>query len=58
LIVEKWVPGAAPFQTIWEYFDLGHLVLDKRVPQGPMEYTEIAGRRLLTNLDEKIKIFG
>lgn len=47
LIVEKWVPGAKPFQTIWEYFDQGHLVLDNRVPQGPVEFVERAGRRVL-----------
>jgi hypothetical protein len=38
VIVEKWVPGAAPFQVIWEYMDAGYLQVDNRIPQGPMEY--------------------
>jgi hypothetical protein len=50
LIVEKWVQQAAPFQTIWEYFDLGHLVLEARVPQGPLQYVEMSGRRVLKEL--------
>lgn len=57
LIVEKWVQQAAPFQTIWEYFDLGHLVLDTHVPQGPLQYVERTGRRVLKNLDDKTQIF-
>jgi hypothetical protein len=47
LIVEKWVPGSVPFQTIWEYFDQGHLVLDNHVPQGPVQFVEDASRRIL-----------
>lgn len=38
VIVEKWVPGALPFQVIWECMDTGALQLDKRIPQGPMEF--------------------
>lgn len=34
-IVEKWVAGKAPFQTIWEYMDAGYLQIDTKVPQGP-----------------------
>ena len=49
LIVEKWVQGSAPFQTIWEYFDQGHLVLDNHVPQGPVQFVERAGQRVLTD---------
>lgn len=37
-IVEKWVPGKAPFQVIWEYMDAGYLEVENRIPQGPMEY--------------------
>ncbi len=37
-MVEKWVPGAAPFQTLWEYMDAGYLNVENRVPQGPMRY--------------------
>lgn len=35
---EKWVPGALPYQMIWEYMDAGYLQIDNRVPQGVMEY--------------------
>lgn len=38
VIVERWVPGKAPFQVIWEYIDAGYLQVDNRIPQGPMEY--------------------
>ena len=37
-IVEKWVPGKAPFQAIWEQFDAGFLQVDNRIPQGPLSY--------------------
>lgn len=38
VIVEKWVPGKAPFQAIWESMDSGALQISSRVPQGPLEY--------------------
>lgn len=38
VIVEKWVPDTAPFQTIWEAMDRAFLEVDSRVPQGPIEY--------------------
>lgn len=38
VIVEKWVTGAAPFQTIWEAMDAGSLQIDSSVPQGPIRY--------------------
>ena len=44
-IVEKWVPGTVPFQTIWEYMDAGYLRVEDRIPQGPMGY--VAGRLCL-----------
>lgn len=37
-IVEKWVEGTQPFQTIWEYFDAGYLCVSRDVPQEYMEY--------------------
>ncbi len=37
-IVEKWVPGKAPFQVIWELMDTGALQIDTFVPQGPLTY--------------------
>lgn len=38
VVVEKWVAGAAPFQTIWEAMDVGSLQIESRVPQGPVDY--------------------
>jgi hypothetical protein len=38
MIVEKWAPGKAPFQVIWEYMDAGYIQIAKAVPQGPMGY--------------------
>jgi len=38
VIVEKWVPGKAPFQVIWEYMDAGYLEVAKLIPQGLMDY--------------------
>jgi len=38
VIVEKWVAGKAPFQTIWEYMDAGYLTVANLIPQGPMAY--------------------
>ncbi len=38
VIVEKWVPGRAPFEVTLDCLDRGHLVLDTQVPQGPFEY--------------------
>jgi hypothetical protein len=37
-IVEKWVPGKAPFQVMWEYMDAGYLEVENLIPQGLMEY--------------------
>jgi len=41
-IVEKWVPGKAPFQAIWEAMDAGDIVVDARVPQGPEPFSPVA----------------
>lgn len=38
VIVEKWIPGKAPFQAIWEAMDAGHIVIDTIVPQGPLTF--------------------
>ena len=48
VIVEKWVPGTAPFQIIWEYMDAGYIEVENRIPQGPMAYEpDPTGRMLL-----------
>jgi hypothetical protein len=53
VIVEKWVPGTAPFQTIWEAMDTGLLEVDSRVPQGPIEYVSGRDGRQVLRLGEQ-----
>lgn len=50
MIVEKWVPGTVPFQTIWEYMDAGYIVIDRLVPQGRTRFApdESGMMRLVT----------
>jgi hypothetical protein len=38
VVVEKWVPGLAPFQRIWEYMDSGCIQISNRIPQGPLSF--------------------
>jgi hypothetical protein len=38
VIAEKWVPGTAPFQVLWEYMDAGYLQVENAIPQGPMDF--------------------
>ena len=39
IIAEKWAPGKAPFQQIWEAMDSGALNVDNHVPQGVYGYS-------------------
>ena len=53
VIVEKWVPGTAPFQVIWEYMDAGYIEVENCIPQGPMGYVpDPAGRMLLQTAED------
>lgn len=47
VIVEKWVSGKTPFQTIWEFFQDGHIVIDNTIPQGFHKYQFQAGQMVL-----------
>ena len=38
VIAEKWVPGKAPFQVIWEHIDSSALQISSKVPQGLLSY--------------------
>lgn len=38
VVVEKWVAGKKPFQVMWEYMDAGYLMIENRVPQGPLTF--------------------
>jgi hypothetical protein len=50
-IVEKWVPGKAPFQVIWEYMDAGYLEVHNLIPQGPMQYVPGPGGRMVVQAE-------
>ncbi len=47
VIVEKWVKGKAPFQAMWEAMDQGALVVENRVPQGPLRYMPAPDGRMV-----------
>jgi len=47
VVVEKWVPGKAPFQIIWEAMDSGALEIAAHVPQGPLSYISLGDRIFL-----------
>jgi hypothetical protein len=47
VIVEKWVPGKAPFQVLWEYMDAGYLVVENRIPQGSMQFVPEGTERIV-----------
>jgi len=44
---EKWVPGKAPFQELWEAIDSGALTISKEIPQGWHSYRRDGGRRMV-----------
>jgi hypothetical protein len=52
VIVEKWVAGTAPFQTIWEAMDHGFLDVTSKVPQGPIAYESGRDDRQMLRLRE------
>jgi hypothetical protein len=52
VILEKWVPGKAPFQAVWEHMDAGWLEVDPWVPQGTMRYVEDEGGRRRVDADQ------
>jgi hypothetical protein len=53
VIVEKWVPGSAPFEAIWRAMDLGYLEIDRHVPQQPIEYVTGRGDRRVLRATEQ-----
>lgn len=50
VLAEKWVPGKAPFQVMWELMDAGRLVVDSHVPQGLFTYEPDAEGRYAVRL--------
>ncbi len=51
VITEKWAPGKAPFQVMWEGMDAQHLVIDSHVPQGPMDFVRDSEGRMVLEED-------
>jgi hypothetical protein len=47
VIAEKWVPGKAPFQIIWESIDKGFLEIDNNIPQGPLAFVPNLEERMI-----------
>jgi len=52
VIAEKWVPGTAPFQVMWESMDAGYLQVDNRIPQGPMAYVPGSDGRMQISVED------
>ncbi|NLF00595.1 MAG: hypothetical protein GX601_06410 [Anaerolineales bacterium] len=46
VIAERWAPGMAPFQLIWEYMDAGYLQVESTIPQGPMTFVHAPDGRM------------
>ncbi|MBI3943238.1 MAG: hypothetical protein HY326_09520 [Chloroflexi bacterium] len=48
IMVEKWIAGKTPFQTLLEYMDGGDIQVESRIPQGPMRFVpDSEGRMVL-----------
>jgi hypothetical protein len=56
VIAEKWVPGKAPFQVIWEFMDAGYLEIDNLIPQGAVHYMpDATGRMVLRTVEQGLE---
>ncbi len=47
LMIEKWVPGKAPFQVLCEYMRDGRIEIENTVPQGPLDFQSEEGGKLV-----------
>ncbi len=47
VIAEKWLPGKAPFQLMWEAMDNGELEISNRIPQGMLRYVPGPNGRMI-----------
>jgi len=54
VIAEKWVPGAAPFQVIWEHMDRQRIVVGNCIPQGRVIYTPDPGGQMVLRCPDSI----
>jgi len=51
-IIEKWVPGKAPFEHLCQLMDNGQLEIEEPVPQGPLRYIPAGEGRMQLVEDE------
>jgi len=59
VVVEKWVEGKAPFETIREYLDAGHLKMTMAVPQGPVHWEQVTlpdGQVIMQKAADLVKV--
>jgi len=47
VITEKWQPDKQPFQLIWEFMDAGHLLINRLVPQGPVQFLQNGSNKMV-----------
>jgi hypothetical protein len=52
VMAEKWVPGKAAFEELWQAFDSGALQISKEIPQGWHTYRPDGARRMILSEDE------
>jgi hypothetical protein len=55
IVAEKWVRGAAPFETIWKAMDSGDLKIINQVPQGRIWFDTQSRMKVLTQPDKDDK---
>jgi hypothetical protein len=51
MLAEKWKPNKVPFQLLWEAMDSGDLQIEKKIPQGPMQYVPDAEGRMVVRAE-------
>jgi hypothetical protein len=47
VITEKWQQDKQPFQLIWEFMDAGYLLIDRLVPQGPVQFLLSQSKKMI-----------
>lgn len=47
VITEKWQANKQPFQLIWEFMDAGHLLIDRLVPQGLVQFRQNRSKNMI-----------
>ncbi len=53
VIVEKWVPGKAPFEVMLDYMDAGYIEIESRIPQGKFRYAPAPDGKMVLVLEDE-----